>query len=128
MKFMNPTDYNEDLWDEIPAYASIALGRRGQDKINLQQCFNPKCGNDQGAQLHPLKKEIIPKEHDKLDRHQTQFLIYCEKCQTTFALVFDRVYKEDEAALDKQPIFDRISAINPQTQENYGEIGYVTYG
>ena len=37
---------NEDLRNEIPSDAYVALARRGMERISLDQCFLKECDNE----------------------------------------------------------------------------------
>ena len=64
---MDSTKFQDDLWEEIPDYAYIALGRRGREKIMLHECFVHGCGVKDETLLHILQKtETIEKNVQQL--------------------------------------------------------------
>lgn len=124
MQLMSKSEYNDELWDEIPSRAYIALGRRGQEAIDLHQCFRPTCSNTEEDKVHPIKRKIQSEtiEQDgKVKMQEIHYLIHCEHCVARFLLVLNRHWESGNL------LFDRVSAANPETMETYGEIGIVQY-
>jgi hypothetical protein len=131
---MNKDTYQDDLWDSIPTHAFMALGRRGQESIDLHQCFIPKCDSTDKSILHPLEKKVeqLPLDLDEMVKEKTSFTIYCEKCQKSFNLVFERTsyanpQSESTETSTKDIILERVYAEDSQTGTNFGDIGYVQY-
>ncbi len=136
---MHPDRYRDELWDEIPETAFIALGRRGKDTIDLHQCFNPTCDNCIESTIHPLEKhtkDLTSAQSGEIHTHQLIFDLFCEKCKTEFQLVFKRHFLEEAPSSEGTPtngttnqhiVLEQVSAKNLHTNESYGEIGYVQY-
>jgi len=82
-------DENKDLWYEIPAYAWIALARRGMEKISLDQCFLPGCDNQDKNKLIPLDIE----EFDDDEKNTKLILMECEVCGGKFKLKLETLKK-----------------------------------
>lgn len=120
---MTDFPYQDELWNEIPGRAYVALGRRGQDYIDLHQCFNPQCSEGTENDLHPISKTIVANSDvsEKMRVQEIHFKIHCDHCNQEFLLIIKRHFEADAR------MFDRISAANPETLENYGEIGIVQY-
>ena len=80
---MDPSEYKDELWDEIPGFAFMALGRRGREQIALNQCFVPSCNCNQEEKLHPLE---IRMQHSRFWLH-----VYSLKSQWfyTMFLIFE---------------------------------------
>ena len=72
----------EELRDEIPSYAFIALARRGMEKISLDQCFLKDCDNENPELLEPFKKE----EYEDDKKQTKEIHIKCKKCNGVFIL------------------------------------------
>ena len=128
------TSYNleeeEEFWDEIPYGAFMALGRRGRELINLHECFTPNCDETNRDKLHPLKSEnvTIPGDDDTWEKQQRKFLIYCEKCEKKFNLVFESHHDlkiEDTKDPDDNIIMERVFATDESGDKNFGEIGFI---
>lgn len=139
---MNPDLFKDEMWLEIPDHVFIPLGRRGQEAIDLHQCFNPNCSESEENRLHPLKKEEIQddsKESANLTEEQPKKIVYsifCENCETSFDLIFKRHYlpetnqvseDNDSIANANKVVYEQVSARNSNTLDNYGEIGFVQY-
>ncbi len=119
--------FNEELWNEIPPYAFVALGRRGREEIQLEQCFIPKCNNNSSSKLHPIKKEleIIKGGQEKYTLERSKYLIYCDKCQHSFNLIFEKHFNTENTNSEINTIIERVYASNEDNSENYGEIGFI---
>ncbi|MBN1803072.1 MAG: hypothetical protein JW891_16295 [Candidatus Lokiarchaeota archaeon] len=119
---------NNDLWNEVPAYAYIALGRRGQEKISLDQCFLIGCDNQDKKLLEPLKVEEIV-NNDQIEIKHVH--IKCKKCGGIFQLKLETIKKmakttrknSKEEMDDSFLSMGRIFALDG-TGKNLGEIGY----
>jgi hypothetical protein len=114
-------EYNEELWDEIPTFAFIALGRRGREQVSLRECYIPKCGSTVSEKLHPISmSESVKKSKEGDAEIETKkFLIHCDACNANFQFVFDS-HKMGEDTVNV-----RVYATNEDGTENYGEIGWV---
>ncbi|WP_371805631.1 hypothetical protein [Candidatus Lokiarchaeum ossiferum] len=127
---MDSTKYNEDLWDEIPAYAFMALGRRGREEISLTQCFIPNCSCNGDDKLHPLvkKMETIPASDQKFSIQKSKYLIHCDCCNQQFHLVFEKHLSNEpkkEELNEEAILLERVYASDADDQVDYGEIGFV---
>ena len=112
----------EDLRNEIPTHAFIALARRGMEKISLDQCFLIDCDNEDPEMLEPYKKEEI--EDDK--KQIKKIYINCKKCNGNFILKLETVKRvakstkdDDEEALSMGMVY----ALD-ENGKNLGHIGY----
>ncbi|MFO7794544.1 MAG: hypothetical protein ACQERB_13085 [Promethearchaeati archaeon] len=83
------SDENKDLWYEIPAYAWIALARRGMEKISLDQCFLPGCDNQDKNKIIPLEIE----EFDEENKNTKLILMKCEVCGGKFQFKLETIKK-----------------------------------
>jgi hypothetical protein len=127
---MDTSKYNEDLWDEIPGYAFMTLGRRGREQISLFQCFKPTCACNEEEKLHPIKKktEIVPQTGKNFTIEYNKYLIHCDSCDGNFHLVFEKHLtpeREGESESDEDILIERVYASDGDDQEDYGEIGFV---
>ena len=127
---MDTTKYNDDLWDEIPAYAFMALGRRGREEISLTQCFIPNCNCKGDEKLHPLEKkiEVSPASDQKFSIQKSKFLIHCECCNKNFHLVFERHLSNEpkqEESTEEDILLERIYDSDAADEVDLGEIGFV---
>jgi len=112
----------EDLRNEIPPYAFIALARRGMEKISLDQCFLLDCDNEDPEMLDPFKME-----EDENDKKQIKkIFIKCKKCNGTFILKLETIKcvakstkDEDEESLSMGMVY----ALDEEGK-NLGHIGY----
>ena len=127
---MKNSNYNPELWDEIPPYAFMALGRRGREQISLRECFIPSCNSTDEDKLHPIKKEIetkqIPDKNAQIKN--VKYLIHCDECSNDFHLVFEQyintnVKNEDVEGMDV--VMEKVYATDSENKENYGEIGFI---
>jgi hypothetical protein len=110
---------SENLWEEIPQTAWIALGTRGMEQLDLHQCFNPTCPGAVENNVHPLSKEsenYPQKENSSIER--LKYRMHCDICKTDFILVIDR-HKNGENV-----VMERVSA-SDITGKSWGEIGWV---
>ena len=131
---MNKENYQDDLWDAIPTHAFMAFGRRGQESIDLHQCFIPNCDSNDKSILHPIEKKVeqLPLDLDEMVKEKTSYTIYCEKCEQSFNLVFERTAyanptSESTETLIKDIIIERVYAEDSKTGITFGDIGYVQY-
>ncbi|MFX1258372.1 MAG: hypothetical protein ACFFAN_10970 [Promethearchaeota archaeon] len=117
----------KDLWLEIPSYAWIALGRRGMEKISLDQCFLIGCDNQDAKLLEPIDME----EFDDEDKNLKIISIKCKKCGGIFKFKLETIKKvaklkkeskdrkNDEEALSMGLVY----ALD-ENGKNLGHIGY----
>ncbi|MFX1398881.1 MAG: hypothetical protein ACFFAS_17760 [Promethearchaeota archaeon] len=116
----------KDLWLEIPSYAFIALGRRGQEKISLDQCFLIGCDNQDSKLLEPLKVEETVNDETKNIKH---VYIKCHKCGGIFQFKLEtikRLAKPTKKNMNNEEEFlsmGRVFALD-ENGKNLGEIGY----
>jgi len=127
---MNKSNYNDELWDEIPPYAFMALGRRGREQISLRECFIPSCNSTDEDKLHPIKKEIETTQiQDKnAEIKKVKYLIHCDECSNEFHLVFEQYINNDVQNEDIEGIdivMEKVFATDSENKENYGEIGFI---
>ena len=127
---MKNTKYNTELWDEIPSYAFMALGRRGREQISLRECFIPSCNSTDGDKLHPINKEIetnqIPDKN--VQTIKKKYLIHCDECSQDFHLVFEQYVNNNSQSEDIEGtdiIMEKVYATDANDEENYGEIGFI---
>ena len=134
---MDSTKFQDDLWEEIPDYAYIALGRRGREKIMLHECFVHGCGIKDEALLHILQKTETMEKSTSGSSNPTgillrKYLIHCDQGNHSFHLVFERhglvTNPTDDQAFEEEDIlFERVYATDETDQKNLGEIGYVQF-
>ena len=136
---MDSAKFQDDLWEEIPDYAYIALGRRGREKIMLHECFVHSCGAKDEALLHILQKTETMEQSSSGSSTSPgillrKYLIYCEQSKHSFQLVFERHGlltnpdpTEDKALEEEDILFERVYATDETGQKNLGEIGYVQF-
>ncbi len=112
----------EDLRNEIPSHAFIALARRGMEKISLDQCFLLDCDNEDPEMLEPYKKEEI--EDDK--KQIKKIYIKCKKCKGNFILKLETIKhvakstkNNDEEALSMGMVY--------ALDENGKDLGHIGY-
>ncbi len=127
---MDTSKYDEDLWDEIPSYAFMSLGRRGREEISLTQCFIPKCNCSGDEKLHPIEKkvEIDPATNQKFSIRKVKYQIHCDCCNKAFHLVFEKHLSKEDMDDDDDAsgiLLERVYASDADDQEDYGEIGFV---
>jgi len=131
---MDSAKFQDDLWEEIPDYAYMALGRRGREKIMLHECFIPGCKGKDETMLHPIEKtETLEKSasgpSDPTGILLRKYHIYCEQGDHSFQLVFERHGKltEGQTLEEEDVMLERVYAMDESGQKNYGEIGYVQF-
>ncbi len=127
---MSEDKYDESLWNEIPNYAFIALGRRGREKIGLDQCFFPECDNEDIDSIHPIKKTVEEEvsEDKNSKKKNIKFLMHCDKCDKNYHLVFSQeidLTKTEEENPRANIVIEKVSASDENDEENYGHIGFV---
>ncbi len=127
---MGTEKYHDELWDEMPLTAYAALGRRGREAFDLKGCFNPQCGIAKENEVHVLKEftEEIPGSDSSWKTEIKRYLIYCEKCQSKFNLVYERKIdntRADEDTPEMGVFMESVRASNEDNSVNYGEIGHV---
>ena len=112
----------EDLRDEIPSYAFIALARRGMEKISLDQCFLLNCDNQDPKLLEPFKKEE-DEEDLKLIK---KIHIKCKKCNGIFVLKLETLKNVAKSTKDKDEEFLSMGLVHAldENGKNLGHIGY----
>ena len=136
---MDSANFQDDLWEEIPDYAYIALGRRGREKIMLHECFVHGCGVKDETLLHPVQKTETMEKSTSGSSNPTaillrKYLIYCDQGNHSFQLVFERHGlitnpnpTEDKVLEEEDILFERVYATDETGQKNLGEIGYVQF-
>ena len=127
---MKNTKYNTELWNEIPSYAFMALGRRGREQISLRECFVPSCNSTDEDKLHPIKKEIETTQtpDNKAQIKKVKYLIHCDECSNDFHLVFEQYIDkkiQNEDVEDTNIVMEKVFATDSEDKENYGEIGFI---
>ncbi len=127
---MSNDKYDETLWDEIPGYAFMALGRRGREEVSLDECFVPGCENTDQGKLHPIEKKVESKKNEEkqTEVRKVKFLIHCDDCGKNFHLVFTRHYDlegKEEEDHESAMVMEEVSASDADDNENYGNIGYI---
>ncbi len=121
-------EQQKKLWDEIPSYAYVSLARRGMEKISLDQCFLPKCGNEDQKLLEPLKKEEFQEENKKIKIIH----IKCHKCQGIYKLKLETIEKVAKPSRksskkeedDNEAVSMGLVFILDEEGNNLGHIGY----
>jgi hypothetical protein len=121
-------DSNKDLWDDIPSHFYIALGRRGQEAISLDQCFLEGCDNQKIEELEPLGKETFSSEKKEDGSYYdcTKIQIRCKKCGGTFQIAMKTMnlaQKNAEGGSVVKP-FMGMGYILDQEGKNLGFLGY----
>jgi hypothetical protein len=121
--------FKEELWDEMPEIALMALGRRGMEKISLRECYNPKCANVDDSKLHPVKLEMEKTNAEGGAHYELKkYLIHCDECNSNFNLVFERHMGKSDESGDKNPkniIIERVYATDESGDDVYGDIGFI---
>ncbi|WP_457558476.1 hypothetical protein [Candidatus Harpocratesius sp.] len=126
----------EELWEDIPSYAFIALGRRGREQISLYQCFTPGCNETKLDMLHIVDAEekSIQTNSDGSKVSSIAYKIKCDTCGSVFRLVFEqyldpnpnKIDENNEAEEDNSLVlFENVYATDESGQNNYGQIGFV---
>ena len=122
-------EYHDEIWDEIPIMAFMALGRSGREEISLEQCMIPGCENSDVNKLHPLEKkeEITKNEKINSETKTVKVKIFCETCNKAYHLNFKQTYDLDKGHEDSRGnmVLEEVSASDAETNEDYGHIGYV---
>jgi len=129
-KTMSKSNYNEELWEEIPRFAYMALGRRGREQISLRECFIPSCNSVDEDKLHPINKEKESKivANGDAELQKLKFLIHCDVCKQNFKLIFERHLNnklKNSESEEKKIVLERVFATNADEKENFGEIGFI---
>ena len=112
----------EDLRNEIPPEAFIALARRGMEKISLDQCFLENCDNQDLGLLEPFKKE----EYEDDKKKTKEIYIKCKKCNRVFILkleILKKVAKSTKAKSEDPVSMGMVYALD-ENKNNLGHIGY----
>lgn len=112
----------EDLRNEIPPEAFIALARRGMEKISLDQCFLENCDNEDPNLLEPFKKE----EYEDDVKKTKEIHIKCKKCNRVFILKLETIKKVAKSTKDKgeDPLSMGMVYALDENKKNLGHIGY----
>ena len=112
----------EDLRDEIPTHAFIALARRGMEKISLDQCFLKNCDNNDPKLLEPFKKE----EFEDDQKHIKKIYVKCKKCNGIFILKLETVKHVAKSTKDEtqEPLSMGLVYALDEDENNLGHIGY----
>ena len=113
---------SEDLRNEIPPDAFIALARRGMEKISLDQCFLENCDNEDPELLEPFKKE----EYEDDKKKTKEIHIRCKKCNRVFILKLEtlkKVAKSTKAKSEESVSMGMVYALD-ENKNNLGHIGY----
>jgi len=113
---------NEDLRNEFPPDAFIALARRGMEKISLDQCFLENCDNEDPRLLEPFKKE----EYEDDKKKTKEIHIRCKKCNRVFILKLETLKKVAKSTKDenKDPLSMGMVYALDENKNNLGHIGY----
>ncbi|MHA2007635.1 MAG: hypothetical protein ACXABO_10250 [Promethearchaeota archaeon] len=112
----------EELRNEIPSDAFIALARRGMEKISLDQCFLKNCDNQDANLLEPFKKE----EYEEENKIIKKIYIKCKKCNNSFILKLEtlkKVAKSTKESEEKPLSMGLVFALD-EDGGNLGHIGY----
>ncbi len=112
----------EDLRNEIPPEAFIALARRGMEKISLDQCFLENCDNQDLGLLEPFKKE----EYEDDKKKTKEIHIRCNKCNRVFILKLETLKKvaKSTKAKSEDPVSMGMVYALDENKNNLGHIGY----
>jgi hypothetical protein len=112
----------EDLRNEIPPEAFIALARRGMEKISLDQCFLENCDNDDPSLLEPFKKE----EYEDDKKKTKEMYIKCKKCNRVFILKLETLKKVAKSTkeVNEEPLSMGMVYALDKDKKNLGHIGY----
>lgn len=123
-------EFHDELWDDIPPYAFMALGTRGIEEISLRQCFHPACGASNPDTVHVLTSEEV---HESLPTKKGEimkekFHIYCETCRKKFVLILEKHLMNhsvnENAKQDADVFMERVYALD-ENGTDFGEIGWV---
>ncbi|MHA1776869.1 MAG: hypothetical protein ACTSWC_08835 [Promethearchaeota archaeon] len=128
----------DNLWENIPSHAFIALGRRGREQISLYQCFTPGCLENNLEHLHILAppKKSIESSNEGSSVQKLDYKIQCDACNSIFHLVFEQFLDvsskispkptvDIENTPDSQVVFENVYATDESGSQNYGQIGFV---
>ncbi|MHA1729017.1 MAG: hypothetical protein ACTSWY_09820 [Promethearchaeota archaeon] len=120
-----------DLWDEVPSQFYIALGRRGQERIQTDQCFLENCDNNNIEELIPLeKKEYSSKKETDGSFYNCKIIkIKCNKCGKTFQFAMKTIFMPEKASdgtigTSEIKPFMGMAYILDESGKNTGFIGY----
>ncbi|MHA1299284.1 MAG: hypothetical protein ACTSO9_07615 [Candidatus Helarchaeota archaeon] len=95
----------QDLWMEIPYSVYVALGRRGQEQINTEQCWLPGCDNKNKEELIPLGKESSKVEIDKDSYYIcNKVKIKCNKCGGIFQFAMKTIYTKNPKDIENEEV------------------------
>ncbi|MFX0037138.1 MAG: hypothetical protein ACFE9I_16020 [Candidatus Hermodarchaeota archaeon] len=113
---------NEDLRNEIPSHAFIALARRGMEKISLDQCFLKNCDNQNPELLEPLKKEEYEEELKSIKK----IYIKCKKCNRVFILKLETIKKVAKSTKkeEEEPLSMGLIYALDENGNSLGHIGW----
>ena len=112
----------EELRNEIPSDAYIALARRGMERISLDQCFLKNCDNQDANLLEPFKKE----EYKDDMKNTKEIYIRCKKCNGTFILKLEtlkKVAKSTKESEEESLSMGLVYALD-EKKNDLGHIGY----
>lgn len=112
----------EELRNEIPSDAYIALARRGMERISLDQCFLKNCDNQDANLLEPFKKE----EYQDDMKNTKEIYIRCKKCNGTFILKLEtlkKVAKSTKESEEESLSMGLVYALD-EKKNDLGHIGY----
>jgi hypothetical protein len=119
--------YDNELWDLVPGTAYMALGRRGQESLDTNQCFLPSCDNSDIEQLEPFEKSIDVSEKDKDGQYFecVKVKTKCKKCNGVFQYAMKNIYRKtkDEDGGDVEPFMSMLYILG-ENGENLGFVGY----
>jgi RNase P subunit RPR2 len=112
----------EDLRNEIPTHAYIALARRGMEKISLDQCFLKNCDNNDPKLLEPYKKEESESDKEQIKKIH----IKCKKCGGIFILKLKtlKYVAKSTKDSDEEPLSMGLVYALDENEKNLGHIGY----
>lgn len=112
----------EELRNEIPSDAYIALARRGMERISLDQCFLKNCDNQDANLLEPFKKE----EYQDDMKNTKEIYIRCKKCNGTFILKLETLKKVAKSTKEseEEPLSMGLVYALDEKKNDLGHIGY----
>jgi hypothetical protein len=124
LKFRFSSFMVDELWDDIPSDFYIAIGRRGQESIDSEQCFLKGCNNKDSTKLHPLEKSYSKSEpqDDGSYYEYTQVKMKCDECGGIFHLGLKVIYPPSNID-GKGAIMGMANALD-ENGEDLGFIGY----
>ncbi|MHA1896095.1 MAG: hypothetical protein ACTSU2_01760 [Promethearchaeota archaeon] len=94
-----------ELWEEMPSSIIMPLGRRGQEIIQIDQCFLEGCDNHDFDKLTPFDKTEYNSEVDE-DGNYYNCRIYkikCEVCGRVYQLAYKTIYAVAKKSEEAQP-------------------------